>query len=85
MQVLYEASESITHVYFPDQVIVSLVCNQEDGSTVEAGIVSNNGKQKLQQTSCGCHSMIRDEFHLNAQPDTAISRNETANISLARS
>ncbi|MBE9003163.1 Crp/Fnr family transcriptional regulator [Nostoc sp. LEGE 12447] len=42
-QVLYEASEPITHVYFPDQAIVSLVCNQEDGSTVEAGIVSNNG------------------------------------------
>jgi CRP-like cAMP-binding protein len=42
-QVLYEAGKPITHVYFPDQGIVSLVCNQEDGSTVEAGIVSNNG------------------------------------------
>ncbi|MCC5653312.1 Crp/Fnr family transcriptional regulator [Nostoc sp. XA013] len=42
-QILYEAGEPITHVYFPDQAIVSLVCNQEDGSTVEAGLVSNDG------------------------------------------
>ncbi|MEJ6485589.1 cyclic nucleotide-binding domain-containing protein, partial [Nostoc punctiforme UO1] len=42
-QILYEAGEPITHVYFPEQSIVSLVCNQEDGSTVEAGIVGNDG------------------------------------------
>jgi len=42
-QVLYEASEPITHVYFPNQGIVSLICNQEDGSTIEAGLVSNDG------------------------------------------
>ncbi|MBW4504536.1 MAG: Crp/Fnr family transcriptional regulator [Scytonema hyalinum WJT4-NPBG1] len=42
-QVLYEAGEPITHVYFLDQGICSLVCIQEDGSTVEAGIVSNDG------------------------------------------
>ncbi|MBD2248553.1 Crp/Fnr family transcriptional regulator [Nostoc sp. FACHB-888] len=42
-QVLYEANKPITHVYFPDRAIVSLVCNQEDGSTVEAGMVSNDG------------------------------------------
>ena len=42
-QVLYEADEPITHVYFLDQGICSLVCIQEDGSTVEAGIVSNDG------------------------------------------
>lgn len=42
-QVLYEAGEPITHVYFPNQAIVSLVCIQEDGSTVEAGMVSNDG------------------------------------------
>ncbi len=42
-QVLYEAGEPITHVYFPNQAMASLVCNQNDGSTVEAGIVSNDG------------------------------------------
>ncbi|MEJ6485972.1 Crp/Fnr family transcriptional regulator, partial [Nostoc punctiforme UO1] len=42
-QVLYKAGEPITHVYFPHQLIVSLVCPQKDGSTVEAGMVSNDG------------------------------------------
>ncbi|WP_341531025.1 Crp/Fnr family transcriptional regulator [Nostoc sp. UHCC 0302] len=42
-QVLYKANELITHVYFPHQAIVSLVCTQKDGSTVEAGMVSNDG------------------------------------------
>jgi CRP-like cAMP-binding protein len=42
-QVLYSAGEPITHVYFPNQAVVSLVCIQEDGSTVEAGMVSNDG------------------------------------------
>ncbi len=42
-QVIYEASEPITHVYFPEKSIVSLVCNQLDGSTVEAGLVGSEG------------------------------------------
>ncbi|MDZ8183724.1 MAG: Crp/Fnr family transcriptional regulator [Nostoc sp. ChiSLP02] len=42
-QVLYEAGEPITHVYFLSRAVASLVCNQEDGSTVESGIVSNDG------------------------------------------
>ncbi|MEJ6485588.1 cyclic nucleotide-binding domain-containing protein, partial [Nostoc punctiforme UO1] len=42
-QVLYKANEPITHVYFPHQSIVSLVSIQKDGSTVEAGIVGNDG------------------------------------------
>jgi CRP-like cAMP-binding protein len=211
-QVLYKAHEPITHVYFPDQAIVSLVCTQKDNSTVEAGMVGNDGMvglsviwgsnttnttalvqiagtslmmktellqaefkrslelqglllrythqlfsqvtqtlacnslhtieqrlarcllfiaaaiqsdtleltqeyiakmlgcrrpsiteaaarlnrariisykrgvitivnhQKLQQASCECYSMIRDDFHLNTQPDTTISRNETRSV-----
>ncbi|MCC5654161.1 Crp/Fnr family transcriptional regulator [Nostoc sp. XA013] len=42
-QVLYKANEPITHIYFPHQSIVSLVCIQKNGSTVEAGIVGNDG------------------------------------------
>jgi CRP-like cAMP-binding protein len=42
-KVLYEASEPITHVYFPENSIVSLVCNQLDGSTIEAGLVGSEG------------------------------------------
>ncbi|MEH2243820.1 Crp/Fnr family transcriptional regulator [Nostoc sp.] len=42
-QVLYEAGEPITQVYFPNKAVVSIVTTMEDGSTVEVGIVSNEG------------------------------------------
>ncbi|MEA5604826.1 Crp/Fnr family transcriptional regulator [Nostoc sp. UHCC 0252] len=42
-QVLYQANKPITHVYFPHQAIVSLVCTQKNGSMVEAGMVGNDG------------------------------------------
>ncbi|MEH1999908.1 MAG: Crp/Fnr family transcriptional regulator [Nostoc sp.] len=42
-QILYQAGEPITHVYFPDKSVVSIVTTMEDGSTAEVGIVSNEG------------------------------------------
>jgi CRP-like cAMP-binding protein len=42
-QVLYEAEEPITQVYFPNNSLVSLVITTENGSTVEVGIVGNEG------------------------------------------
>ncbi|MEH1950082.1 MAG: hypothetical protein V7K77_24470 [Nostoc sp.] len=42
-QILYEAAEPITQVYFPDNAVVSIVTTMEDGSTAEVGIVSNEG------------------------------------------
>jgi CRP-like cAMP-binding protein len=42
-QVLYEPGEPITHVYFPQHAVISIVTNMKDGSTVEVGIVSNEG------------------------------------------
>ncbi|MBN3959495.1 Crp/Fnr family transcriptional regulator [Nostoc sp. NMS8] len=42
-QVIYEPGEPITHVYFPQHAVVSIVTIMEDGSTVEVGIVSNEG------------------------------------------
>ncbi|MEH2109634.1 Crp/Fnr family transcriptional regulator [Nostoc sp.] len=42
-KVLYEPGEPIAHVYFPDKAVVSIVTAMEDGSTVEASIVSNEG------------------------------------------
>ncbi len=42
-QVLYEPGELITHIYFPEYAVVSIVTPMEDGSTVEVGIVSNEG------------------------------------------
>ena len=42
-KVLYELGEPIEYVYFPHHAIVSLVCVLEDGSTVESGLVGNDG------------------------------------------
>lgn len=42
-RILYEPGEQITTVYFPNQSMISLVQIMEDGSTIEAGIVGNDG------------------------------------------
>lgn len=42
-QALYEPEEPIAHVYFLNQGIASIVNIMEDGSTVEAGMVGNEG------------------------------------------
>jgi CRP-like cAMP-binding protein len=42
-QVLYEANQAIEYVYFPNNGIVSLVTITEDGGTVEAATVGNEG------------------------------------------
>ncbi|MCC5645991.1 Crp/Fnr family transcriptional regulator [Nostoc sp. CHAB 5824] len=42
-KVLYQAGEPIAQVYFPDKAVVSIVTTMENGSTVEAGLVSNEG------------------------------------------
>jgi len=42
-QIIYEPNEIISTVYFPNQAMISLVQIMEDGSTVEAGIVGNDG------------------------------------------
>ncbi|MDZ7953627.1 Crp/Fnr family transcriptional regulator [Nostoc sp. DedQUE09] len=42
-QILYEPGELITQVYFPNKAVVSIITTMEDGSTVEAGLVSNEG------------------------------------------
>ncbi|HYX15174.1 MAG TPA: Crp/Fnr family transcriptional regulator [Nostoc sp.] len=42
-KVLYEPGEPITKVYFPNKAVVSIITTMEDGSTVEVGLVSNEG------------------------------------------
>ncbi|MEH2117108.1 Crp/Fnr family transcriptional regulator [Nostoc sp.] len=42
-QILHEAGEPITQVYFPDKSMISIVTTMEDGSTAEVGIVSSEG------------------------------------------
>ena len=41
--VLYEPGESIQYVYFPNDSIVSLLSTVEDRSTLEVGIIGNEG------------------------------------------
>ena len=42
-EVLCHPDETITHVYFPNHGTVSLISNFEDGSSVEVGMVGNEG------------------------------------------
>jgi CRP-like cAMP-binding protein len=42
-QTLYEAEEPIKHVYFVNEGITSIVYIMEDGSTLEVGMVGNEG------------------------------------------
>jgi CRP-like cAMP-binding protein len=42
-EVLYRPNEPITHVYFPNRGTVSVICTFEDGKSVEAGMVGNEG------------------------------------------
>jgi CRP-like cAMP-binding protein len=42
-EVLYHPNEPISHVYFPNRGTVSIVCTFEDGKSVEAGMVGNEG------------------------------------------
>jgi CRP-like cAMP-binding protein len=42
-EVLYHPEQSITHVYFPNRGVVSIVSVFENGETVEVGMVGNEG------------------------------------------
>ncbi|MBE9050000.1 Crp/Fnr family transcriptional regulator [Nostocales cyanobacterium LEGE 11386] len=42
-KILLQPAEPITHVYFPHRAIVSLISTMENGSSVEVGMVSNEG------------------------------------------
>lgn len=48
-EVLYESGERVRHVYFLDKnTLVSLVSAMEDGMSIEAGIVGNEGMVGIQ-------------------------------------
>jgi hypothetical protein len=42
-QVLYESGDTLTHVYFPTDCIVSLLYEMENGSSAEISVVGNEG------------------------------------------
>ena len=41
--VLYESGEQLQHIYFPTDSIVSLLCELDDGATVETAMAGNEG------------------------------------------
>jgi len=41
--VIYEAETQIDHVYFPETAVFSILCEMENGDTVEVGPVGNEG------------------------------------------
>jgi CRP-like cAMP-binding protein len=42
-RILYQPNEPIKQVYFPDNAVIPIVSRMEDGRTVEAGMVGNEG------------------------------------------
>jgi CRP-like cAMP-binding protein len=40
---LYKSGESIEHVYFPEDALISLVTHMRDGATVEVGLIGRDG------------------------------------------
>jgi CRP-like cAMP-binding protein len=40
---LYKSGDSIGHVYFPEDALVSLVTHMRDGATVEVGLIGRDG------------------------------------------
>ena len=45
--ILYEARDRITHIYFPQRCVISLVATAGDGPGVEVGLVGNEGMAGL--------------------------------------
>jgi CRP-like cAMP-binding protein len=41
--ILYNSGESIEHVYFPEDALISLVTHMRDGATVEVGLIGSDG------------------------------------------
>src|ERR1051325_7547033 len=42
-QLVYEAQDSINHVYFPETAVFSMLATMEDGRTIEVGPVGQEG------------------------------------------
>src|SRR5690349_24900835 len=42
-EILFEAREHITHVYFPQRCVVSLLTDAGEGPGVEVGLIGNEG------------------------------------------
>jgi CRP-like cAMP-binding protein len=58
--ILHEPSERLNFVYFPNAGLVSLVVAMEDGKTVEAAVVGNEGAAGVPSAVCLARSPLRE-------------------------
>jgi CRP-like cAMP-binding protein len=58
--ILHEPSEKLNFVYFPNAGLVSLVVAMEDGKTVEAAVVGNEGAAGVPSAVCLARSPLRE-------------------------
>lgn len=42
-EALYKSGDAITHVYFPEEAVISLVTHMRDGATIEVGLIGRDG------------------------------------------
>lgn len=58
--ILHEPSEKLNFVYFPNAGLLSLVVAMEDGKTVEAAVVGNEGAAGVPSAVCLTRSPLRE-------------------------
>ena len=85
-QIIYAPNQSINYVYFPNSGIISLVNITEDGRTIEAAMVGNEGMagipvflgadrmpgQAISQVVGNALRMKADVFKYEVTPDTSL-------------
>lgn len=58
--ILHEPSEKLNFAYFPNAGLISLVVAMEDGKTVEAAVVGNEGAAGIPSAVCLARSPLRE-------------------------
>jgi CRP-like cAMP-binding protein len=59
-RILHEPNEELMFVYFPNSGLISLVVAMEDGKTVEAAVVGNEGAAGIPSAVCLARSPLRE-------------------------
>jgi CRP-like cAMP-binding protein len=59
-RILHEPSEELNFAYFPNSGLISLVVAMEDGKTVEAAVVGNEGAAGIPSAVCLTRSPLRE-------------------------
>jgi CRP-like cAMP-binding protein len=79
LRVLHEPSEKLEFAYFPNAGLISLVVAMENGKTVEAAVLGNEGAAGIPSAVYLMHSPLRevvqvagDGFRVKVQPLQAI-------------